>query len=205
MKVRTEARRAAILEEAARIFEEVGYERASMNDLAKRLGGSKTTLYGYFPSKEALFSAVVRASATQHLAEATEELKAGVARGDAMEPMLLRFAEGVLRVLTNDTRAIAVYRMVLAESGRSEVGKLFNEAGPSECMATLAWVMERAMDDKQIRPLPPAIAAAQFMALITAETGPRLYESKPAPVSLRGIKEMAARSVDMFLNGAMAH
>ena len=51
MKVKTEARREAIVEAAAQLFQEMGYERASMNELAKRLGGSKTTLYNYFPSK----------------------------------------------------------------------------------------------------------------------------------------------------------
>jgi AcrR family transcriptional regulator len=204
MKVRTEARRAAILEEAARIFEEVGYERASMNDLAKRLGGSKTTLYGYFPSKELLFSAVVRVSATQHLSEATEELKVGAERGDALEPLLLRFAERLLRVLTNDTRAIAVYRMVIAEAGRSDVGKLFYEAGPSECMSALTKVLKRSMDEGLIRRANPVVAANQFTALITAETDQRLFEVNPAPASLRTIKKMAERAVDMFLNGAVA-
>lgn len=204
MKVRTEARRAAILEEAARIFEEVGYERASMNDLAKRLGGSKTTLYGYFPSKELLFSAVVRVSATQHLSEATEELKVGAERSDALEPLLLRFAERLLRVLTNDTRAIAVYRMVIAEAGRSDVGKLFYEAGPSECMSVLTKVLKRSMDEGLIRRVNPVVAANQLTALITAETDQRLFEVNPAPVSLRTIKKMAERAVDMFLNGAVA-
>jgi AcrR family transcriptional regulator len=37
--------------------------------LVKRLGGSKATIYGYFASKEALFEAVVSASATGHLSD----------------------------------------------------------------------------------------------------------------------------------------
>ena len=55
MRVRTDDRRNAILEAAIQIFREVGYERASMAMIAERVGGSKTTLYGYFPSKEELF------------------------------------------------------------------------------------------------------------------------------------------------------
>ncbi|CAI1972516.1 Uncharacterized HTH-type transcriptional regulator yvdT [Serratia ficaria] len=74
MKVRTNARRDAIVEEAALLFQEMGYERASMNELAKRVGGSKATLYGYFSSKEELFTAVVRQHVTQHLSEAATEL-----------------------------------------------------------------------------------------------------------------------------------
>src|SRR5713226_8095349 len=128
MKVRTQARREAIVDAAAKLFLEFGYERASMNELAKRLSGSKATLYGYFPSKEALFVAVVREIATVHLSEATEELRARAEGGTTLESTLLRFAERMLLVLTNDSSALAVYRLVVAEAGRSEVGQLFHES-----------------------------------------------------------------------------
>ena len=59
MRVRTDKRRNAIIEAATEIFAKVGYERASMSMIAERTGGSKTTLYGYFPSKEELFWAAM--------------------------------------------------------------------------------------------------------------------------------------------------
>ncbi len=55
MKVRTKARREANVKTAAQLFQEMGYERATMNELAKRVDGSNATLYGYFLTKEALF------------------------------------------------------------------------------------------------------------------------------------------------------
>ena len=61
MKVRTEARREAILEIASQVFLEFGFERASMAEIVRRIGGSKSTIYGYYPSKEALFQAVTQA------------------------------------------------------------------------------------------------------------------------------------------------
>ncbi len=48
--MRTEAKREAILKTAAQAFVELGYERASMSEIAARVGGSKGTLYAYFPS-----------------------------------------------------------------------------------------------------------------------------------------------------------
>jgi len=59
MRVRTDERRNAIIQAATEIFAKVGYERASMATIAERTGGSKTTLYGYFPSKEELFWAAM--------------------------------------------------------------------------------------------------------------------------------------------------
>src|SRR5262245_17904275 len=115
MKVRTQARRDAIVEAAVRLFEEMGYEGASMNELAKRLGGSKATLYGYFPSKEDLLVTVVQTFATGHLAEATTQLLRELDGEPALRPTLIRFGEGILKVLTNDKTAVAINRMVISE------------------------------------------------------------------------------------------
>src|SRR5258708_11576585 len=130
MKVRRQARRESSSEAAAKLFLEFGYERASMNELAKRLRGSKATLYGYFPSKEALFIAVVRAFATAHLSEATADLRARAEGGATLESILLRFAERMLLVLTNDSSALGVYRLVVADPGRAQVWELFSGFRP---------------------------------------------------------------------------
>lgn len=201
MKVRTEARREAIVAAATALFQEMGYERASMNELTKRFGGSKATLYGYFPSKEALFVAVVRASATSHLSEAIKEL-AAPAEGEAeLAATLTRFADRMLRVLTNDKGALAVYRMVVAEVGHSDVGQLFHDAGPTESLARLAEFLAAAMARGELREMEPQLAAAQFMALVTAETTARIFQRDPPPLSLQRIRQLARRAVETFLHG----
>lgn len=203
MKVRTEARRSAIVEAATELFKEMGYERASMNELAKRFGGSKATLYGYFPSKEELFVAVVEAVATGHLLEATQELAADVADGQpALETRLKRFGERMLNVLTHDESALAVYRMVVAEAGRSDVGQLFYDSGPAAAMAAIAELMAAAMDRGELRRSDPKVAAAHFTALVMAETDMRLYQRDPPPLTLKQIRQMVSRSVEMFMRGA---
>lgn len=51
---------ARILDAAQREFMAHGYEAASTNRITRGFGGSKATLFRYFPSKEALLEAVVR-------------------------------------------------------------------------------------------------------------------------------------------------
>ena len=51
-------RRERMLEAAASVFAEKGYEAASMDDIAHAAGMTKPTFYRYFSSKEALFEAV---------------------------------------------------------------------------------------------------------------------------------------------------
>ncbi|MGN6590675.1 MAG: TetR/AcrR family transcriptional regulator [Sphingomicrobium sp.] len=59
-RVRTEEKRDEIIQIASELFEQLGYDRCSMAALSERVGGSKATLYGYFPSKEDLLRAVLQ-------------------------------------------------------------------------------------------------------------------------------------------------
>ena len=59
-RVRTDEKRNEIVQVAAELFQKHGYDRCSMAALSERLGGSKATLYGYFPSKEDLLRAVIQ-------------------------------------------------------------------------------------------------------------------------------------------------
>jgi AcrR family transcriptional regulator len=62
-----EAYRRQIIEKAIELFEAQGYEGIGMRELAKQVGISKSALYHYFPSKEALFEGVVAAVVQQDI------------------------------------------------------------------------------------------------------------------------------------------
>ncbi|WP_421506063.1 TetR/AcrR family transcriptional regulator [Erwinia rhapontici] len=202
MKVRTEARREAIVEAAAQLFQEMGYERASMNELSKRLGGSKATLYNYFPSKEELFSAVIRTYATQHLTDAANVLNDAVAKSVTLEEKLQRFGEQMLQVMTTNNTALSVYRMVVGEAGHSDMGMLFYESGPRESVEKLARLFSSAMDNGALRLGDPQVRALQFLALLTAEIEIRIYQRTAPPMSEKRVREMTACAVRMFMAGA---
>ncbi|MFS2223557.1 TetR/AcrR family transcriptional regulator [Pantoea sp. B65] len=202
MKVRTQARREAIVEAAAQLFQEMGYERASMNELTKRLGGSKATLYNYFASKEELFTAVVRAHTTRHLTEAATELLDQDKAAIRLKDKLLRFGERMLAVLTNDSSALSVYRMVVGEAGHSDIGMLFYESGPRESLEKLSAVMASAMDRGELRQADARLRANQFLALLTAEIEVRIFYRNSPPVTPGRIREMCECAVNMFLTGA---
>ena len=59
MQDRAKATRDAILAGAASVFEEMGYGRASLSQVAERAGVTKGALYFHFPSKEDLARAVI--------------------------------------------------------------------------------------------------------------------------------------------------
>src|SRR5258705_13883501 len=60
MKPRRQAVRDQILRTAADLFRERGYRASTLDDIARRLGMSKTSLYGYFRAKEEMLAAISR-------------------------------------------------------------------------------------------------------------------------------------------------
>lgn len=197
-KVRTEARRNAILQAATQLFLEMGYERATMAELTQRLGGSKATLYGYFVSKEELFAAVVEAIGEAYLAEAVADLAAMPEIG--LELSLKRFAEKMLKLMTQDD-AMALHRMLVGASARSGIGEVFLRLGPRRCLETVAAALLAAMKRGDLARGSPEILALQLLGLIRAEIELRQFAQAPPPISRKQISAMAGRAVRMFLGG----
>ena len=75
MRVRSEEKRQEIVRIATELFEELGYERTSMSAIATQVGGSKATLYGYFPSKEDLLRAVLDRDVNEEADRLMQELQ----------------------------------------------------------------------------------------------------------------------------------
>ena len=73
---RKQARPGELLEAALALFAEKGYAATRVDAVAARAGVSKGTLFLYFPSKEALFQAVVHEYATRHLDSGLREVAA---------------------------------------------------------------------------------------------------------------------------------
>ena len=203
MKVRTEARREAILEIASQVFLECGFERASMAEIVRRIGGSKSTIYGYFPSKEALFQAVTLAAGEKHIQTAFDELAAHDMRSCIWEA-LGKFAQR-LATFVSSTDMIATHRMVLAEAGHSNMGELFYESGPKQGADKLAKFFDIAMENGQIHKGDSHVAALQLFALIQAEIQLRWYYRTPPPLTEKQIEGVASRAIETFARAYARH
>lgn len=192
MKKKTEIRRNAILEVAHEVFCEMGYEKASMNEIAARLGGSKATLYNYFQSKEALFQEVMSVAAYRNKDEMVTYLNQSVSvipKGyrHQMEAVfsetensetenspvdiadiLRNFGEKFMRMVCLPEFQ-ELYRLAIEESGRSKTGSLFYAAGPRIGLKRIAVFLEGFMEHGKLRKADAEVAAAQLFALLKAE------------------------------------
>jgi len=157
-------RRRLILDVAQRAFLDRGYAETSMSTIAAELGGSKTTLWSYFPSKEELFAAVLDGMIETFQRKLDEAL---IPEGGT-EAALGRFG----RVLLNKVMAptsVALHRLVVAEADRvPEITRAFAERGPDRVRGRLCRWMEEEMAAGRLRPGAPLVAARQFIALCQA-------------------------------------
>lgn len=202
MKVRTDAKRDEIVEIARKTFLELGYERASMAEISARMGGSKATLYGYFPSKEALFLAIVNKLAEHYVSPAVERLEQSA--DEDVREALQRFGEQFLTFIS-DREAVAAFRVVVSEAAHSDIGESFYESGPKRTIAAIGRYLAAAMDRNQLRRADPEIAAQHLTALLAHAEPWHQYFLRKAPSPTRAqIKRIVERALDVFLGGYKA-
>lgn len=105
-----------ILDAAFAEFTEKGYAAARLEDVARRVGVTKGTIYVYFPTKADLFVAVAR-NYLKPILDRQVELEGP--QGDASAADLLKhYAELAYQDLVCDTRAREFFRLMIAEGAR---------------------------------------------------------------------------------------
>ena len=199
MRVKTEARREAILEKAREVFRDQGFERASMSEIAARVGGSKATLYSYFKSKEELFASVMRTSPeVGGIFDALVAPDLTITSPQHFREIVEHFAIAYLNVsLTPDV--LAARRNFIAIAEVSDAGKRAFEAGPMKSLVLLTTFIDRAIREGFLRSAEPWVAMIHLLSLIEAEyLTRRLFGLIPTPPP-EEIRGAALRAVDAYL------
>ena len=194
MRVRTEARRRAILEAARSVFAEQGFDRATMAEISGRLGGSKTTLYSYFPTKEDLFVACVQEEIEADTGEMINEVRA---IGDLREAFE-RFGKHYLATATGP-RPIANYRMVAGMPAESGVGRRFYEEGLRRAWLRLTTFLEEQIAAGRLRAADPWVMTMHLKGMLESELiDQRLLNAGPEP-DRATIARRASDAAEAFL------
>jgi TetR/AcrR family transcriptional repressor of mexJK operon len=188
-------KRAQILSGAANVFAADGYEGASMARIAIVAGVSKGTLYNYFDSKAALFTAHVGEKCAQSLTQAFDGANHD---GDPAE-VLRGIGQRMLRMMLSDV-GLAIYRVVIAEAAKfPDLARGFFEAGPARAVGFMAdWLAEETRRGRLCVP-DPAFAAEQFFNLCqTRLVLRRRLEMLPDPPE-SDIDAVVEAAITMFL------
>lgn len=190
---------AAILEAAKRMFTAHGFDGVSMDQIAAEAGVSKLTVYSHFGDKETLFAAAVKSHCEQGLPDTLfAELP-----DMPLRERLLDIARAFFAMISSPA-AIAGHRILCSpQIANSQLPQLFWEAGPKRIQAAFAELLVRRVDAGELDVPDPALASAQFFALLKGEPHAQLVFGCCA-VPAEAIEPHLAASVDMFLRAYAA-
>ena len=159
-----DGRRQAYIAAAQRLFFAHGYGATSMNAIAAAVGGSKTTLWSLFPSKLALFEAVVEAIVRDYGAALTVDLDGA----PDLSTGLVRMGDSIMETILSD-QVTGIHRLVMGEAGRvPELGRAMFERGPGPGMARFAAWLAGQMAAGRLKSGDPVVAAQQFSGMCRA-------------------------------------
>lgn len=188
-----ESRRAAIVAVAREQFLDRGYAATSMSTIAAALGGSKGTLWAYFPSKEDLFAAVLDTVTVTFSQSMDDALRPG--RDCATT--LLDFSERFLEKMVHPD-SIRLHRLIVGESARfPEIGQIFFARGPQIVLERLAAYIDRCMAAGEIRRDDPMQAAMNLIQLTQMQHNLRLWGIVGIP-DADAVRHHASKALDLF-------
>jgi AcrR family transcriptional regulator len=165
-KARSMAKREAILAAALDEFSVSGFAAARLDDVAKRAGVAKGTIYLYFRDKESLFQELIRAMLTPLVG--TIE-----AMGQADVP-LPALAEHIVELFVREvyeTRRKDVIRLMITEGRRfPKLAEFYYREVLARIIAAVRALLTRAVQRGEVAPglaqFPQLIAAPGLIAII---------------------------------------
>jgi len=147
---RKEARPTEILDAALEEFVVKGFAAARLDDIARRAGCTKGTIFLYFPTKEELLKATVREYVVPRIqiAEQTVDQHQGPVR-ELLEKVLRARWEG----LTN-TRLSGLPKLVFSEAGNfPDLARFYHDEVVARSQAVIVRILELGVARGEFRPI----------------------------------------------------
>lgn len=155
------AKSEAILDAAVTVFGEKGLS-ASMEQIARRAGVSKQTVYNHYGSKTEL----VRAIIARRVAEITAPLVIPGAE-EHPEETLTAFGRAMLVAVQNPRGVVMLKMVVLGAGDMPELTEAFYASGPATSRQRLADFLRRETEAGRLAVDDPMLAAEFFASMVS--------------------------------------
>jgi AcrR family transcriptional regulator len=193
------SKRRQILDGARKVFMDLGFDGASMGEIARAAGVSKGTLYVYFADKNRLFEAIVEA---ETLAQGKMAFNFDPERD--VTTTLTEFGQAYVQMLCRPGGGSATRTVMAIAERMPEVGRRFYNNVIAHTIARLAAYLEARARAGDLAIEDCQHAAAQFMQMCQASLFlPFIFQAAPAPSAER-IAQVVDSATRMFLAGHRA-
>lgn len=158
---RKQARPGELLTAALDLFVEKGYAATRVEEVARRAGVSKGTLFLYFASKDELFKAVVRENLSLRFPQWSMLLD----QFPGTSADLLRYAMGQWWSLVGDTKASGISKLMMSEASNfPELAEFYQREVIEPGNALIQRILQRGVERGEFRPLDLQYGAHTVLA-----------------------------------------
>jgi len=155
-----------LLNAALDIFFEKGFSAARMDDIAKRAGVTKGTVYLYFPSKEMLFKALI----TTHAIPKVEKLEALSSDAVSGKDAIRGFMDFVVRILC-ETPLPKFIKVLIGDSGAFPgVIETYRETVLKRIFAAIATIIRKGQARGEFRLTDPELTTRLVVSPVIFST-----------------------------------
>jgi len=189
------SKRRQILEGARKVFMDLGFDGASMGEIARAAGVSKGTLYVYFADKCNLFEAIVEEEVL--LAQRQVTFNFDPARD--ITTTLREYGEAFIAMICCPGGGSAIRTVMAIAERMPEVGRRYYERAIEKTNNQLAEYLDAHVKLGELSIDDCELAASQFMLMCEASLFlPFIFQAAPPPSSER-IAQVIDSAIRMFL------
>jgi len=185
----------AILKAAVELFPKLGYDKTTMDDVARHAGVTKQTVYSHYQSKELLFIQMVDNLCQRGVGHAP---LVGI-KTKLFDDLLYEVGLNLLNLITSP-EGMSVTRLVVAEASRYPMlAKLYYESGTQRIVQLIAEFLD-GQNDRGVIAIPNTeSAAAYFFSMLKGQYYLRMTLGVPPIPSVRERKAHVREVVTIFL------
>ena len=198
---RPAARPEEILDAAFTVFAEEGFARTKLDDVARRAGVSKGTLYLYFDSKETLFREMVRAKIIPCVVQGEEFVR--TFEGSSRDLLV-----AVIRRMWTTVRSPEVARigrLLQFELGSfPELGRFYFDEVIARPRRLFLAAIARGVASGEFRRVPHHFATRAVSSLLVHSAQQQCFFSSLDPAPLTD-EQVLGGVIDIVLNGVLVH
>jgi AcrR family transcriptional regulator len=188
------SKRRQILDGASKVFMDLGFDGASMGEIARAAGVSKGTLYVYFADKYRLFEAIVEEEVLDQ-----QKVAFNFDPGRDAATTLREFGQAYIELLCRPRGGSAVRTVMAIAERMPDVGRRFYGNVLAHVVDRLAAYLEARVAAGELKIEDVKLAASQFNMTCQASLFlPFVFQAAPAP-SVERTVQVVESATRMFL------
>ena len=189
-----ERRRKAIMDAAWSLFLEKGYAAVSVDEIIRASGGSKSTLYKFFGSKEGVLKALV-----EYFAEGfIREIKLPTEPGQTTRGKLVRIGRYIGKQALS-SHAINQYRLAVSSVPNfPDIARLWYDSGPGATFKVMGDYIREETQAGRLKTRDPDRAALFFFGMLIFKDNMTMSIGADPP-SAKEMEEIVTEAVEVFM------